>query len=263
MTDLGENRVRPTKRCLNDLGLSFPDLAEPLWRLSHPLIQHAQAIPEKVDAGGAEPIRALNDRIWFKCKTSNSRGAVTRLTLSECEDKGLPSTAAWWAGAAGVRQADSASDFYRKIEDEAIRQGRGTGRPSTDHLLPQMIDKERFEAESAALTLRAIHDMVLTLIVRSLLDGKPYTAELSEHTVTAVVRAANPSEAYLAIVAEGFIHPQMIAVILNAVPGIADSDWQPEPGGVAGIDPQPGQIIWSTMIPAQVQAALIARVDID
>jgi hypothetical protein len=51
-----------------------------------------------------------------------------------------------------------------------------------------------------------MRDMVLTLIVRSLHDGKPYTAELSEHKATAVVRASDASEAYLAIAAEEFIH---------------------------------------------------------
>jgi hypothetical protein len=261
MTGLEENRVRPTKRCLSDLGLSFPDLTEPLWRISHPLIEHAQGIPERVDTGGAEPVRSLTDRIWFKCKTSNLRGIITRLTSAECDAKGLPSKAAWWSGAAGVRRADGAKDFYKQIEAEDIRQGKGTGGPSTDHLLPQEVDKERLEAETAVLTVRAMRDMVLTLIVRSLHDGRPYTAELSEHKLTAVVRASDASEAYLAITAEGFIHPQIIAIILNSVPGIQESYWQAEPGGVAGITPQPGQIIWSTIIPPQVQMDIIARVD--
>jgi hypothetical protein len=95
--------VRPTKRSLDDLGQVFPPLTEPLPGLDHPLVRHAQRVPAEVDAGGAERIRALADRVWFKCKTSAYRAAVTRLTSSESADRGLPSEESWWIGAAGVR----------------------------------------------------------------------------------------------------------------------------------------------------------------
>ena len=46
-------RVRPTSRFLRDLGLSFPKLEEPLWRISHPLVAHMQKTPDAVRVGGA------------------------------------------------------------------------------------------------------------------------------------------------------------------------------------------------------------------
>jgi len=49
----------------------------------------------------------------------------------------------------------------------------------------------------------------------------------------------------------------MIALILSAVPGIGESDWQAEPGGVSDIKPKEGQIIWSTMIPPDIQARIL------
>jgi hypothetical protein len=49
----------------------------------------------------------------------------------------------------------------------------------------------------------------------------------------------------------------MIALILSAVPGIDESDWQAEPGGVSDIKPKEGQIIWSTMIPPDIQARIL------
>jgi len=216
-----------------------------------------QKTPDEVRAGGAETIRSLSDRIWWKCKTSSLRAIVTRLTTTELAALGVPEPAAWWGGAAGVRRDDSASDFYRQLEAEALRHGRGTGKPNTSHLLPQQVDADRLKAETAALAVEATRTMVLGLIARSLLDGKAYAAILSEHIITALVRAEDGGEAYLAIAAEGFIQPRMIALILSAVPGLSKSDWQAEPGGVSDIEPKEGQIIWSTMIPPDIQARIL------
>jgi hypothetical protein len=119
--------VRPTKRCLDDLGLSFPSLNESLSGLSHPLLKKAQLIPEEVEAGGVERVRALTDRIWLKCKVNVYRGAVTRLTPAEAESRALPSQTAWWIGAAGERKDDSRSDFYAQLGREATREGKGSG----------------------------------------------------------------------------------------------------------------------------------------
>jgi hypothetical protein len=256
-----DDQVRPTKRCLDDLGLTFPDAAEPLSEIDHPLIQKAQATPATVGAGGAEPVRSLSDRVWFKSKITDLRGIVTRLTPAECEARGLPLEIPWWIGAAGVRRADSADDFYKLIEAEAAREGRGTGEPSTDHLLPQEIDKQRLELETAALLARGLRDLVLNIIAKSLQDGRAYFAEVTGHRVTAVVRASDESEAYLAVSGEGFVDPRVLAIILKAVPGIDEDDWLPEPGGVAGIDPGPGEIIWSTIIPPAVQEDILARAE--
>jgi hypothetical protein len=254
--------VRPTKRCLDDLGLKLPLLSEALSDLEHPLISHAQRIPAEADVGGAERIRALTDRVWFKCKTSVYRGAVTRLTAAETTDRGLPEEGLWWIGMAGVRQADSrATDFYRQVEAEAVRQGKGTGAVSTVHLLPQRVDVERYLAEIAVRAVQILQLTVLKIIAMSLKDGKPYQAEIRGHRVTAVVRASDASEAYLAITAEGIPDPRVIAVILDAVPGIAQEDWLPEPGGAAGITPSAGQIIWSVIIPPDIQARILADTD--
>jgi hypothetical protein len=257
MADPTPIRVRPTIRFLRDLALSFPRLEEPLWRIPHPLVVHMQQVPDEVRAGGAEPIRSLSDRLWWKCKTSGLRAIVTKLTPGELAALGVPEPALWWGGAAGVRRDDSASDFYRQLQAEAVRHGRGTGKPRTNHLLPQQVDADRLKAETAALAIEATRSMVLSLVAGSLLDGDPHTAILTEHVITALVRAEEGGEAYLAIAAEGFIHSQMIALMLSAVPGISGSDWQAEPGGVRDIKPREGQIIWSTVLPPDIQARVL------
>jgi hypothetical protein len=221
-----------------------------------------QQTPDEVRAGGAEPIRSLSDRIWWKCKTSDQRAIVTKLPLAELAALDVPEPAAWWGGAAGVRRDDSAPDFYRQLQAEALRHGRGTGKPSTSHLLPQQVDADRLKAETATLAVEATRAMVLGLVARSLLDGKAYAAILSEHIITALVRANDGGEAYLAIAAEGFIQPRMIALILSAVPGISESDRQAEPGGVSDIKPKEGQIIWSTMIPPDTQAHILELAEV-
>jgi hypothetical protein len=216
-----------------------------------------QKTPDEVRAGGAEPIRSLSDRLWWKCKTSNLRAIVTKLTPTELAALDVPESAAWWGGAAGVRRDDSASDFYRQLQAEALRHGRGTGKPSSSHLLPQQVDADRFKAETAALAVEATRTMVLGLVARSLLDGKAHAAILSEHIITAVVRAENGGEAYLAIAAEGFLQPRMVALILSVVPGLSESDWQAEPGEISDIKPKEGQIIWSTLIPPDIQGRIL------
>ena len=68
--------MRPTLRALNDLGLGFPSLDQALEKLDEPLIRKAQDLPSEVSAGGAERVLSLNDRVWFKVKTQDERGAA-------------------------------------------------------------------------------------------------------------------------------------------------------------------------------------------
>lgn len=229
-----------------------------LTALRHPIVQRAQNLPHEVEAGGAERVRSLSDRVWFKCKSARHRAVVTRLAFNEAQVFGTPSQGGgWWIGAAGERRDDSATDFYRRIKAEADRHGRGTGASSTAHLLPQPIDWQRLEAELAALAYERIRALVRILIVRSLRCGRACSVDADGHRVTALVHAEEGGDAYLAVFTEGFLDPRVIALILSAVPGIREEDWQPEPGGVAGIQPAVGQIVWSTIIPVAVQRNLL------
>ncbi|WP_203899446.1 hypothetical protein [Virgisporangium aliadipatigenens] len=68
---------------------------------------------------------------------------------------------------------------------------------------------------------------------------------------------ARDGDAYIAVVAEGFIDPEFLAVVLNCVPGVAAADWLPEPGGVMGIEPGFGQIVHSAIISPEYQAKIV------
>lgn len=262
----GESKdsVRPTKRCLNDLrltfedGRSFPTVDVALSTVDHPLINKAQHLPATAAAGGAEHIKALSDRAWFRVKVTDLRGAATELTPADTAETELLNTgeAWWWLCAAGERREDSATDFYKAIEAEAIRAGAGTGKPKTTHLLPQGIDYARLKAELAFQVTDSLRSVTRRLIYDSLTSGHPRRAEVTGHALTAHVRAQD-QEAYLAIVAEGFIDVNLIATILDSVPGVPKEHWQPEPGGALGVTPGFGQIVFSAPIPASAQAEII------
>ncbi|WP_207207303.1 hypothetical protein [Xylanimonas protaetiae] len=124
MTESGSERVRPTRRCLGDLGVDVPDLGLPLDEVDHPVVVAAQMVPKQRDAGGVERVLSLADRVWFKVKTGDRRAVVTHLSRVERPEDLPDRVGAWWLGAAGRRQNDSPQrDFYASIQRES-RTGR-------------------------------------------------------------------------------------------------------------------------------------------
>lgn len=249
--------VRPTKRALADLDLAAPDIGRALHELLDDVVLDAQRVPELHAADGVARIVSLTDRVWFRLRSGRVRSAVVRLTASEhaAAVGNLETTFRWWLGASGSRRADSGDDFYASLLQEAQRHG-GKKAPSTDHLLPQDWDRRRLLAELAFAWQRHLREMVLRLIASSLQTGQAAAAEYSRHRITAVARA-DDGETYLAITATGVANPKTIAVILASVPGVPAEDWQAEPGGAAGITPEPGEIIWSTLLPPEAAAAVL------
>lgn len=246
--------MRPTKRCLGDLEVKLPDLGTPLNELDDPVIVAAQAVPEQRDAGGVERVVSLADRVWFKVKTANRRAVVTELRSSELPEWIIPSRGAWWLCASGHRQNDSPQrDFYSTLHRECTI-GKTV---SSEHLLPAEWDWNRLSAEQALAWRREMKRMVIRLIATSLKSGHLAVAEFRKHRIKALVRVANGHEAYLAIMAEGVPDPQVFALLLDCVPGVAADDWQPEPSPLAEMNPGSGEIIWSTLLSADVSAAVL------
>lgn len=192
--------VRPTKRCVTDLGAPLPHLGVPLEEIEHPVVASAQRVPTQRDGGSAERIVALTDRVWFKVRTSDHRAAVTELRGGELPEWARPSRGAWWIGAAGRRQGDSPQrDFYAALQRECT-----TGRSvSSAPLLPTEWDWKRLAAEQAVAWRREMKSMVIGLIAMSVKNGHLAVAEFRKHRIKALVRAENGHEAYLAIIARG------------------------------------------------------------
>jgi hypothetical protein len=61
------------------LNLPIPNLGVRLSDLNHPLVVKSQQVPDEVASGSAERVRSLTDRVWFKIKTGQWRGAASDL----------------------------------------------------------------------------------------------------------------------------------------------------------------------------------------
>lgn len=249
--------VRPTKRCLDDLKVTPPDLGQALHKVDNPVLAASQQVPARRAAGSAERILSLSDRVWFKVKTGRHRGAVTELSGRELPAEVPERIASWWVGAAGHRQDDSAQhDFYASIAKECT-----TGKTvSSGHLCPTTWDWKRLSAEQAQAWRGVMKRTVIRIIAMSLRSGQVVEAQFKHHRIKALVRA-DEGEAYLAIIAEGVPDVEVYAVLLDCVPGVPSDDWQLEPSTVAGIEPASGEIIWSTLLTAEVANVILEMDD--
>jgi hypothetical protein len=156
-------------------------------------------------------------------------------------------------GRAGYRREGDPTDFYAALAAAASRDGG-----STDPWLPSDWDWKRLELEHAVAWETDTRRIVGELIARSLRTGHAYQAEFQRYSVTALARA-NEGETYLVVGSENVADAKVFAAIINAIPGIDPAAWLPEPDGVAGIEPSPGEVIWSTILPPSVAAELLER----
>jgi hypothetical protein len=221
-----------------------PPVTAPLHEIDHPLIRKTQILPAELAAGGAERIRTLNDRLWYKVKINRYRGAAIILSILA-----VPEAAAewrWWLCAAGIREDGSKEDFYAALENEARRAG-GRRSPSSDHLLPVPWDWNRLTAELAIAWQANVQRDVFNIVAESLVDGKSHSVEFGSISLTALV-LSKEGAAYLSLRARGFVDPNVIALILSSIPGVPKEYWQEEPSSVVGLSRQRGELIWSTLL---------------
>lgn len=259
MTDVSRG-VRPTQRCLSDLDVELPDLTVPLDEVEHPVVVAGQSTPEQRDAGGAERVVSLRDRVWFKVKTRDHRAAATELTVDEKPQNMARDVGSWWIGCAGRRQDDSPQrDFYAALQRECT----SGSTVSTAHLLPREWDWKRLIGEGAVAWRREMRRLVVRLIGMSLRTGHLAVATFRSHRLKALVRADHGHESYLAIIAEGVPHPEVFALLLDCVPGVSPDDWQLEPSPVPEMEPVSGELIWSTLLPSEVAGEILERYDAD
>jgi len=234
------------------MGVKPPTLEVLLHEVEHRHIRAMQEIPAQALAQGLERIKKIRDRYWLKYKSANVRAALTKLKEDEvwpciADD---PRVGRWWVGAFGHRQADTPQqDFYDRLPIES------------GSILPNEWDEKRLRAELMTMFVRDIKRTALGAIARSMQTGKPVAAIAANHYIQALVRAPQRDEAYLVLGSGGFYNEQIIAIILDSVPGIPKEDWQPEPTENLGITPTTGEVVWSTMLPPDVQAMIVQLAD--
>lgn len=255
------NAVRPTRRCLADLDLPVPNLGVRLCDLEHPLVVKSQQVPDEVASGNAERVRSLTDRVWFKIKTGQWRGAAT--DLRDVVPADAPTLGArWWLGAAGTRQEDSPQhDFYALVADAAHR--GGTHSCSTDYLLPSDWDLKRLAAEAAVNAQAVLERLVRTAAAESLLNSDIREFKVGDRDVRVRIKVLDDGQAYVAIGATGSLDATLFVALVSAIPGVPPSDWLPEPGGGLDLEPAPGEVLWSAMLSADAQTELLGLGDVN
>jgi hypothetical protein len=245
-TSRDDEVVRPTRKSLDDLSIGVPELDVPLHTIDNDHLKEVQKVPLYAQSGGAEPIRKITDRVVFKYKSSNVRGAVTKLKESEVAVavRESPQIGRWWAVAFGYRQADSGQrDFYARLPG------------SSDGLIPTEWDQRRLEAELANQWVERVRQIVRRLIRTCLLTGNDAIGEAAGHYVRA--RVTNGDEVYLTLGAGGIYNTRVIAVILDSVPGLSLEDWFIEPSVELAVEPDSGEVVWSALLPEESRALLL------
>jgi len=251
--------VRPTRRCLDDLGVAVPNLGVALSDLEHPLVRKAQRLPAEENAGRAETIKSLTDRRWYKVKVSSWRGAGGSLG-GELPDVTAGPLAQfhqwWWLVAAGERQDDSPqNDFYAGLAREAHAGGPHTC--STDHLLPTVWDLNRLVAEAGVFAQRALRATIRRAARESLRTSTAYGFSVGDAQVRLRIRMHHDGQVYLAVGATAIIDPGFFAAVFSSLPGVTKEDWIPEPGGALDIEPAPGEVLWSALLSPEAQRLLM------
>lgn len=251
-----EPRVaRPTRRCLNDLGITVPNLDVLLSSLAHPLVTKSQSIPEHLSNGSAERVVSLTDRVWFKVKVGEERGVVGDLT-ADLPPSALSLDQAWWLCGAGIRREDSPQlDFYARLKKAAFSTGASSC--STDFLLPTDWDLDRLTAEAGVNAERVMRELVVVSAALSLRTSTIQVFTLGDRDVRVRIHVHDDGRAYVVIGATGSLDPTFFVALLSAIPGVNPKDWLPEPRGTLPIELAPGEIVWSTLLPPESQQLLL------
>lgn len=239
--------VRPTIRVVvGEIGMDLPDLCFDLADLDHALVRKAQEVPEHEAAGSADVILCLRDRRWYKVKIANYRGGATFLNAGDFgDDDTVPHE--WWLGIAGVRQGDSRhQDFYETL------------RADTSEFLPVKDDWLRLKLEAVGRAKVASQRLVRRAAYKSMMSG----GKIIEFQLggTSAVRTRIRVEgdcAYLSLGGVGIISPEHYVLILSAFPEIDPDDWQPEPTQPLWIQPEDAEIVYSTIVPFELQRSLM------
>jgi hypothetical protein len=240
--------VRPTVRCVReDLGYAkLPPATLPLDRLDAPVLRKAREVC-RTDPPSTGRIVSIDDRVLWKVKIERWRGAVL------CE---LPRR---WLVATGRREAGSPDDFYADLADKGRRwraeHNRAATQPVTTDtlitpLLPVADDEDRILLEQAAAAVDEIRTVVAELVLSSARTSAEQSDDAGGCAVAVLVRRTD-QEVYVGIRISGPVRENITAVILAAVPAVAD------PGGwfldvMPGRSATPGELVWSNLLDPEV-----------
>lgn len=230
---------RPTVRCVledvaDDLedgaqrrdaqARRLPPLSVPLHTLSHPIVgfaaqRYSSAPPEPRDS-----IQSVRDQPWWKCRVSRWRGVVLyRNPDEQC-----------WLCYVGFRREGDPEEAYAAFESSCKR-GRNT--VDSSHYLPTDGDLARLKAELLYEEKVEARQEFCAQVVEALLAavGEPITQRelaLSGAVVRIELRRAGDlGELWLSVEVDWKAPGagDVLARVLDAVPGIAEDEWEAIP----------------------------------
>ncbi|MEO3789326.1 hypothetical protein ABGB14_03895 [Nonomuraea sp. B10E15] len=164
-----------------------------------------------------------------------------------------------------MREDGAVDDFYAALEAnaKAARTRYNTehtqpinGATYIGHLLPSDEDRIRYQAESGVRALRHLRQAVHGLTCASLGDGYEHSVDLGTSVVGVQVRADDGHETYCAVRITGPVPADLVALVLELVPGCDPQSWAPEARmphrSLIG-----NEQIWSTLMDPHAAAKLL------
>lgn len=249
-------RVRPTIACLKKNGIALPPVDRLISDLKLPVIKAAQRVPNQIGAAQDVRIVSVSDGRWYKVKTGQNRGAVTTVERHEIpsRDVKIPTVLfadyfAWWFCAVGIRKDGDVDDFYAEFT-QSCRTSKTMSTPKgvdSSQYLPTDLDGKRIQAELGFIIDADRRAMMIRLAAQSIKTKMTMAGQLLESHYSVFVEAS-AEESFVALSCDGYPDPGTIACLMDSLPGVEKDDWGPEPGGIGGLQPEPGQIVWSAPI---------------
>lgn len=173
------------------------------------------------DPPACERIISVDDEVLWKIKIARWRCAVWCAVPHR------------WLVTSGKREAGAPDDFYANLADRGRRwraEYNGSHSPAvhTDTLvtplLPTGSDMQRLELERQTRVVDELLDVVPELVLAAARSGVELMDEAGGCRLGILARRTELDEVYVGVRVVGPVQENVIAVILSAVPAVADPD---------------------------------------
>ena len=238
---------RPTIRCLFEdladtisdarlrsalLARQLPDLSVQLHDVDHPIVSAASHRYTDGEPRGRDRYRSVRDHPWVECRHGERwRGLVLWQPAVQC-----------WLGFAGWHEADSLDDVYERF----TRRCTSGAKTDSSHFLPTKDDDLRLQAELLQVRKSELKQGFRRRVLQCLLAAvsAPETEQqetLHDGSLLSVVFRPDGDidelTLRIAIDWRGGKGAPIVEDVKDAVPGIANSEWQIIPPGPLRLDP--------------------------
>jgi hypothetical protein len=122
---------------------------------------------------------------------------------------------------------------------------------------------KRLSAEGGVNAVAIVQQLVISAAAQSLWHSDIRAFTVGDRDVRVRIRMQDDGQVYLAIGSTGSVDPTFFVTLISAIPGASADDWLPEPTDALGIQPEPGEIVWSTMLSPEAQTLISSHGSLD